>query len=133
MPSQEGRCHCWLVPPLQSHRSSWVPLAVLEPGSSRHLPEAGLTRVPLLACHCWLAPPLQAHSSISVPLAVPAPVMSMHLPNTCSVPSEATVHCWLAPPLQSHISILVPLAVDCALSSTHLPELAPAVIGPVVA
>ena len=66
--SQLGRCHCWLLPPLQVHRTSWVPLAVLDPGSSRHLPEAGLTRVPLLACHCWFPPPLQSHSSIRVPL-----------------------------------------------------------------
>src|SRR6185312_17349028 len=126
-----GRCHCWLPPPLQAHRSSWVPLAVLEPGSSRHLPEAGLTSWPLLARHCWLAPPLQVHSSMRVPLAVLAPVMSMHLPRTCTVPLDSTVQAWLAPPLQSQIWILVPSAEDWPLSSTHLALLTPAVIGPV--
>src|ERR1039458_4990714 len=44
------------------------PVGGVGPGSSRHLPEAGLTRVPLLACHCWFPPPLQSHSSIRVPL-----------------------------------------------------------------
>src|ERR1039458_4497395 len=63
-----GSCHCWLAPPLQLYRMSCVPFAVLEPGSSRHLPEAGLTSCPPLACHCWLAPPLQVHHSTSVPL-----------------------------------------------------------------
>src|SRR5271155_3903093 len=120
--------HFWLVPPLQVHRSSWVPLAVLEPGSSRHLPEAGLTSSPLLACHCWLAPPLHCHSSIKVPLAVLAPVMSRHLPKTCTFPLDATVHDWLAPPSQSQTWIFAPLAVDLALSSTHLALFTPEVI-----
>src|ERR1700733_13057149 len=71
--------HCWLVPPLQVHRWSWVPLAVLEPGSSRHLPEAGLTRAPLVAFHCWLAPPLQSHIWILMPSAVDWPLSSTHL------------------------------------------------------
>src|SRR5689334_5955694 len=29
----------WLVPPLQSHSCNWVPLLVLEFGTSRHRPE----------------------------------------------------------------------------------------------
>ena len=40
----------------------WFPFAVLKFGSSRHLPEAGLTSEPLPpGCHTWLAPPLQNH------------------------------------------------------------------------
>ena len=66
--SGQGSCHRWLAPPLQVYKMSWVPLVVLEAGSSRHLPEAGLTSAPPLACHCWLAPPLQDHHSIRVPL-----------------------------------------------------------------
>jgi hypothetical protein len=47
-----GRRHCWFDPPLQSHRTSCVPLVVLLWKSSRHLPVAGLTSCPLTACHC---------------------------------------------------------------------------------
>ena len=32
-------------------------------GSSRHLPDTGLTRAPLCDCQCWLAPPVQVNSS----------------------------------------------------------------------
>ena len=34
--------HCWLAPPLQSHRTSCVPSVVDAPGSSRQRPETGL-------------------------------------------------------------------------------------------
>ena len=63
-----GIVHFWLDAPLQLHICSWVPLVVLPLGSSRHLPEVGLTRAPFWAFHCWLAPPLQVHSSTRVPL-----------------------------------------------------------------
>src|ERR1017187_5281704 len=41
---------------------SWVPFAVLNLGSSRHLRETGLTSVPCTGFHCWLAPPEQVYS-----------------------------------------------------------------------
>jgi DNA-binding LacI/PurR family transcriptional regulator len=63
-----GTVHFWLDAPLQLHIWSWVPFVVLPSGSSRHLPEAGLTSAPFSAVHCWLPPPLQVHSSTRVPL-----------------------------------------------------------------
>src|ERR1700745_3369563 len=111
---------------------SWVRLAVLKLGSSRHLPEAGLTSCPLTACHCWLPPPLQVHSSTRVPLLKLAPVMSRQPPSMVTVPLLLTVQfCAAALPSQSHIWTLVPLAPLPLLSSTHLAPLTPDVIGPV--
>src|SRR5512146_3248816 len=108
---------------------SCVPFAVLKFGSSRHLPEAGLTSAPFVACHCWLLPPLQVHSSMRVPLLKLAPVMSMQPPAMVRVPLLLTVQFWAAAlPSQSHICTLVPLAPLPLLSSTHLLELTPAVI-----
>src|SRR5579859_2799767 len=90
--AHEGSVHLWLAPPLQSQSSSWVPLVVLELGSSRHRPEAGLTSSPEeLACHCWLPPPLQVQSSTRLPLAVPLLVTSRQPPSTRRVPSGSTV------------------------------------------
>src|SRR6266581_4761695 len=130
--AHQGRCHCWLLPPLQVHSTSWVPLVVLNPGSSRHLPEAGLTSSPFTACHCWLAPPLQVHHSMRVPLAVLAPVMSMQPPSICRVPLLATVQfCAAVLPSQSHICTLLPGVPLPLLLSTQLAPLSPATIGPV--
>src|SRR5690242_21160532 len=104
----------------------------MEAGSSRHLPDAGLTSCPLTACHCWLEPPLQVHSSTRVPLLKLAPVMSMQPPSMVKVPLLLTVQfCAAALPSQSHICTLVPLAPLPLLSSTHLAPLRPEVIGPV--
>ena len=65
--------------------SSWVPFVVLAPGSSRHSPDAGFTRVfPVPCCHCWLDAPLQVFSSVRVP--DPPPVVSRHRPLTLTVP-----------------------------------------------
>src|SRR5579863_4030893 len=75
-----GGDHCWFDPPLQVHRTSWVPLVVLKFGSSRHLPVAVFSSSPWVAVQTWLVPPLQVHHSISVPLAVPLPVMSRQPP-----------------------------------------------------
>src|SRR5436305_2046770 len=126
----QGMAHCWFEPPLQSQISSWVPFVTLNPGSSRHRPDTGLTSIPFTASHCWLPPPLQVHSSTRVPLAVPAPVMSMHEPLILMVPSVWMVQFCAAVPLQSHISILVPLAPELELSSTHLAAWLPALTGP---
>src|SRR3982751_3224475 len=41
-----GRVHFWLAPVLQPQICRRVPLAVLCPGTSRHLPEPVLIRVP---------------------------------------------------------------------------------------
>src|SRR3569833_989134 len=121
---QLGRVHLWLAPPLQSQISSWVPLALPEPGTSRQRPDWTLFRVPSdCGVHCWLVPPLQSHRSMSVPLAVPWPVTSTHLP--ADPPSRSWPlphhHVWAAPPLQSQSWILVPLVVEPPSSSTHLP------------
>ena len=86
--------HCWFEPPLQSQISSWVPLVVLNPGSSRHRPDTGFTSIPFTGSHCWLAPPLQVQSSTSVPLAVPAPVMSMHEPSNVNWASDDALPRW---------------------------------------
>src|ERR1039457_7054113 len=110
---------------------SCVPFVTLEPGSSRHLPEAGWTSVPLVACHCWLLPPLQVHNSIRVPLLKLAPVMSMQPPSMVRVPLLLTVQfCAEALPSQSHICTLLPLAPLPLLLSTHLELLRPDTIGP---
>src|ERR1022692_4182411 len=87
----QGTDHCWLLPPLQVQRSSWVPCVVLNPGSSRHLPETGFTSSPFTASHCWLAPPLHVHSSMRAPLAVLPPVMSRQLPLIPTVPLDSIV------------------------------------------
>ena len=42
-----GSCHCWLLPPLQAHSTSWVPFVVLNAGSSRHLPDYASYNGPL--------------------------------------------------------------------------------------
>ena len=70
--------HCWLVPPLQVHRSSWVPLAVLELGSSRHLPELALTHEPFGPAVQFspAVPAEHGSSTIRVLFAVPFPVAS---------------------------------------------------------
>src|SRR5882762_5052596 len=99
-----GRRHCWFDPPLQAHRTSCVPLVVLCAGSSKHLPEAGLTNCPLTACHCWLPPPSQVHHSMRVPLVVLFPVISRQPPLMVMVPLLLTVQfCAPVLPLQSHI------------------------------
>jgi hypothetical protein len=73
--------HCWLVPPWQDHRMSFVPLAVAAPSASRHSPDGWPVMVPLsLRFHCWLAWPLQSQMITWVPLAVPFPLASRHLP-----------------------------------------------------
>src|SRR5205809_6489444 len=50
----------WALVLLQVKIWSWVPLAGLAAGTSRHLPEAGLTRVPLLTLHFCAPVPLQS-------------------------------------------------------------------------
>src|SRR5258708_30390378 len=99
---------------------SCVPSVVLEPGSSRHMPEAGLTSSLLpSAFHCWLAPPLHDHHSISVPLVYLAPVMSMQPPSMVSVPLLFTVQfCAAVLPSHAHICTLLPLLPLALLLST---------------
>src|SRR5258708_14979407 len=127
-----GSVYFWLLPPLQVKRMSCVPLVVLDPGSSRHIPECGFTISPLEAVHCWLAPPLQAHNSMRVPLVYLAPVMSMQPPAMVRVPLLLTVQfCALVLPSQSQICTLVPLVPLPLLSSTHLELLRPDTILPV--
>ena len=89
-----GTAHFWLDAPLQLQIWSCVPLVVLPLGSSRHLPEAGLTSAPLLAVHCWLVPPLQVHSSTLVPFEKLAPVMSRQPPSMVMVALALTVQFW---------------------------------------
>src|SRR5215831_18602762 len=111
---------------------SCVPLAVLLPGSSRHLPEAGLTSVPLTTCHCWFAPPLQVHHSMRVPLAVLFPVISRQPPSMVTVPLLLMVQlCAAATPLQSNICTLLPGVAAALASSMHLAVLTPDTNGPV--
>src|SRR5262249_54054990 len=86
-----GGDHCWLAPPLQVNRTSWVPLAVLEPGSSRHLPETGFSSSPWVYVQTWFVPPLQVHHSISVLMAVDLPVISRQPPSIWMVPLDAIV------------------------------------------
>src|SRR6267154_2995982 len=82
---------CWMLP-VQAAMSSWVPLVVLAHGSSRHRPDAWLTRVfPAPGCHCWLAAPVQVLSAAGVPWPVPPPWVSRHRPLIWIVVSGATV------------------------------------------
>src|SRR6476619_4230570 len=78
--------HCWLLPPLQDHRISLVPLAVAAPLASRQRPDCTPVMVPSeLRFHCWLVWPLQSQMITWVPLVVPRPLASRHLPPyTCS-------------------------------------------------
>src|SRR3984885_2424984 len=111
---------------------SCVPFAVLELGSSRHIPECGFTISPLDASHCWLAPPLQVHHSIRVPLVYLAPVMSMQPPSMVRVPLLLTVQfCAPVLPSQVHICTLLPLAPLPLLLSPHSELLRPDTIVPV--
>src|SRR5690242_16984600 len=84
------RDHCWLLPPLQAHRISLVPLAVPAPLASRHRPDCTPVMVPLeLTFHCWFVWPLQSQMITVVPLVVPLPLASRHLfPYTCSALPE---------------------------------------------
>src|ERR1700730_13615207 len=111
---------------------SCVPFAVLDLGSSRHIPECGFTISPLDASHCWLAPPLQVHHSIRVPLLLLAPVMSMQPPSIVSVPLLFTVQ-FCAAVLPSHVQIctLLPLVPLPLLLSAHSALLRPDTMGPV--
>jgi hypothetical protein len=63
------RFHCWFAPPLQSHTMTAVPLALLAPEASRHLPLRVSVRL-AVCVHRWLAPPLQSHSRSRAPLVV---------------------------------------------------------------
>src|ERR1700735_243408 len=112
---------------------SCVPSAVLEAGSSRHMPEVGLTSSLLpSASHCWLAPPLHGHHSISVPSVYLAPVMSMQPPSMVRVPLLLTVQfCAAVLPSQVQICTLLPLAPLPLLLSTHSELLRPDTIVPV--
>jgi len=111
---------------------SCVPSVVLEPGSSRHIPEVGLTSSPLSASHCWLAPPLHVHHSISVPSVYLAPVMSMQPPSIVSVPLLLTVQfCAAVLPSQAHICALLPSVPLALLLSTQSELSSPAKIVPV--
>src|SRR6202035_3140928 len=104
---------------------------VLNPGSSRHLPETGFTSSPFTASHCWFAPPLQVHSSIRAPLAVLPPVMSRHLPLIPTVPLDAIVHVCAATLLpQFHICTFVPSTAEPPLASAHSAVSSPAIICP---
>src|SRR5579859_1188565 len=97
-----GSRHSWAVLALQVYRSSWVPLVAEAPGSSRHLPVAGFTRLWLLpGCHCWSASPgMQVQSWMGFPLVAEPPVLSRHLPSTRTVPSACSVHTCALVPLQ---------------------------------
>src|SRR6185437_7558147 len=80
-PPELTSCHAWLLPPLQSHSSTFVPLAVSWPKTSRQRPEPTPVTVPLaLTFHAWLLPPLQVQTVTTVPLATPPPDASRHLP-----------------------------------------------------
>src|ERR1700722_9159446 len=111
---------------------SCVPFAVLELGSSRHIPECGVTISPLVASHCWLAPPLQVYHSIWAPLVYLAPVMSMQPPSMVRVPLLLTVQfCAPVLPSQAHICTLLPSVPLALLLSTQSELSSPATIVPV--
>ncbi len=98
-----GRVHCWLLVPPQVQICSRAPFAVLRSVTSRHLPEAVLTRAPpLAAVHFWAPVLLQSYSWILAPLVVDAAVTSRHLPSArIELSLLPTVHVWAAVPLQS--------------------------------
>src|SRR4051812_20477849 len=103
---------------------NWVPLLLLDAGSSRHLPDLGLRSVPLdCGCHTWLAAPVQVHTTTAEWFDRPSPPMFMHLPSARRVPSDPRVHCCAPVPLQSHSWTAVPSAVFEWSTSTHLPAM----------
>src|SRR5438876_1027880 len=74
-----------LLPPWQVHSSTWVPLAVAAPVTSRQSPDWTPVIVPsVLSCHCWFEPPLQSQITTFVPAVVPLLLASRHLPSTWS-------------------------------------------------
>src|ERR1700689_2053212 len=89
-----GGFHTWLAPPPHAEISSRVPGFVLEPGSSRHFPDAVLSSAPSGCCaHTWLAAPEQFSRSVScVPAAEVPPLVSRHRPKSVSVPSDQDDH-----------------------------------------
>src|SRR4051794_11370268 len=92
--------HCWFAAAVQVHRTTWVPLAVALPLTSRQRPDWALLIVPLeFRFHRWLAPPWQSHSCALAP-AVALVGESRHLPRDCRV-WPLRVQRWLAAPLQS--------------------------------
>ena len=121
-----GRSQCsfaWLVELAQGSITGWVPLAALAAGTSRHLPDCGLTSwASVAACQTW-EPSSELHGSSSslAPLAVLLPTVCRHLPPVLSVPSWTTVQRWFDLPVQLHRLMRVPLAVLPDGSSRHLP------------
>src|SRR5216684_1329975 len=95
--------HCWAPVVLQDSRSTGEPLAVPEPGMSRHLPEkrsvpSGCTVQFCAAC------PLHDAMTTGLPSAVLAPWSFRHMPGTSDTTGPAgRVHFWLTLPLQEEI------------------------------
>src|SRR6185437_2689091 len=94
-----GMSHTCAPVLLQVQMCSWVPLVVVEFGSSRHSPEFGFISRGLLlvsnpTTHCSSRLPAQVESCTSVPLAVTLspPLMARHIPPAMSVPSECSAH-----------------------------------------
>ena len=69
----------WAPVPLQSYRSTVVPLAVPAAFTSRHLPRAWRV-FPEATVHCWAFVPLHVYTCTGVKLAALAPRTSTHRP-----------------------------------------------------
>src|SRR5947208_6430044 len=95
------RVHRWLLPPLQVHSSSRVPLAVPAPVASRQSPDCTPVMVPFaLTVHFWLVWPLHGQMIALVPGLVPLALASRQSPpKTRNSFAAVYVHCWLAAPL----------------------------------
>src|SRR4051812_18521496 len=129
LPFPTGAFHFWALVPLQVQICSWVPLPVLDPGSSRQKPVSWLIKLSFgPRYHCCHEAPRQSESCALAPgngvwasSAWNSVVLAVrHLPKTRRLPSGYPVHCCDGEPMQSHIWMCVPFAVRPWSSSMHL-------------
>src|SRR5450755_1087495 len=103
--------------------STWTPLVLTLPGSSRHLPVSGLNSVPSdREIHCCASWPSQLQRSTGFLLAAASPWLSRHLPAIWMVSSASTVHsCEPLLPLQAQMSTVLPSVVKPLRLSRQIP------------
>src|SRR3954451_4893782 len=89
-----GICHCWLLPPEQSHWLSRVPSAVPHPQTSTHRPEFAFRSEPSDSdCQVCAPDELQSYSCRATPFAVDEPGTSRHLPSARIAPLSTVQDC----------------------------------------
>src|SRR6516225_4096647 len=111
-----------------------LPLVVLPPASSRHLPGTPLATGPAGSVHAWSGAPSQVETVTVVPLAVAAPGSARHMPVTglaratgvgpapgLTLRGTASCHCCTGAPVQVASTTGVPLVAAALGTTRHLP------------